>query len=73
MFIAKYTLKHSNEEDIKKAIFDYLKDPQAKNSVMPFGFINRWGVKEKIDLSDDILKKSIDQYYKKYNMHKLLK
>jgi hypothetical protein len=73
MFMARYTLKYSNEEDVKKAIYKYLKNPDSKNSIMPFGFINRWGVKEKSDLDDKRLKEAINLYYKKYNLINLLK
>lgn len=72
MFMSRYTLKYSSEKRIKKAIFDYLKNPLEENSVMPQGFLRRWKVKEKTDLDDKILKKSIDIYYERYNLKRLL-
>ena len=60
MFMAKYTLNYSSEKRIKKAIFDYLKNPLMKNSVMPIGFLNRFGVKQRTNLDDEELKKSIE-------------
>lgn len=73
MFISKYTLKYSSSSKIKEAMFKYIKNPSAKTSVMPRGFLNRWGVKEEIFLSDIEIKESIDNYYKRYNMKKLFK
>jgi hypothetical protein len=70
IFISRYTLQYSNENDIKKAIFKYLKNPKKENSVMPIGFLNRFGVKKPIQLNDKLLKKSIDQYYQIYNLQK---
>ncbi|MBN2782591.1 MAG: hypothetical protein JXQ66_05065 [Campylobacterales bacterium] len=72
MFMSRYTLKYSNEDDIKKAIFYYLKAPKIEDSVMPSGFLNRWGLKESSTLEDRELKKSIDDYYNRYNLIKLL-
>lgn len=71
-FMARYTLKYSSEKKIKKAIFDFLKNPTKDNSIMPIGFISRWGVKEKSVLSDYTLKKAIDEYYNEFKLHKKL-
>lgn len=73
MFMARYTLKYSSEEKIKKAMFDFIKNPSSQNSVMPSGFLKRWGLKPKTDLSDKEIKKSLNLYYQKYNILKLLK
>lgn len=68
MFINRYTLKYSSPRRIKEAIFRYIKNPTSKTSVMPRGFLNRWGLKKKSFLSDIEIKKSIDDYYKRYNI-----
>lgn len=73
MFMNRYTLKYSSEQKIKGAIFDYLKNPQKENSVMPMGFLNRFGLKEAINLDDETLKKSINKYYELYNLKKRIK
>lgn len=73
IFMHRYTLKYSSETRIKKALFDYLKNPQAQNSIMPMGFINRWGVKKPTTLDDKSLKEAIDAYYNQYNLHKVWK
>jgi len=46
MFMVRYTMKYSSKDRIKKAMFNYLKNPQKENSVMPAGFLERFGVKE---------------------------
>ncbi|MEA3354660.1 MAG: hypothetical protein U9Q33_12690 [Campylobacterota bacterium] len=68
MFMSKYTLKYGSEVRIKKAVFKYIKNPSAQTSVMPRGFLNRWGVKNKIDIDDKELIKAIDIYFKIYNI-----
>lgn len=73
MFMSRYTLKYSSEERIKQAIFDFLKDPKEGRSVMPLGFLSRWGVKEKTALSDKELKFAIDRYFDEYNLKRLFK
>ena len=73
MFMKRYTLKYSSEPKIKDAIFQYLRTPTQQQSVMPFGFIRRWGTKEKSILNDEELKKAIDIYYEKYNLKQFIK
>ena len=68
MFMKRYTIKYSSERRIKNAIFNYLKNPSYKESVLPFGYINRFGIKDKTDLSDHDLKKMINVYYERYNI-----
>jgi len=72
-FIYKYTLKYSSQKRIENAIFEYLKYPTREKSVMPSGFLNRFGIKEKTILNDDELKKSIHKYYKRYNIKQFIK
>ncbi len=68
MFMKKYTLKYSSEVKIKKAIFEYLKNPSIEKSVLPYGFLNRFGIKEKSSLEDKELNKMVDIYYEKFNI-----
>ena len=68
MFMKKYTMKHSSEKRIKKAIFDYLKNPSYSTSLLPFGYLNRFGIKDKTSLDDNKLRDMIDVYYKRYNL-----
>ncbi len=69
MMMKKYTQKYSSEKRIKEAIFDYLKEPTSEKSVLPFEYINRFGVKEKTTLDDKTLREMIDIYYDKFNLH----
>lgn len=67
MFLERYEEKYGSEKEVKKAIFEYLKNPKKETSIMPNGFLRRFGIKEKSTLSDKILKEEIDTYYTKYN------
>ena len=68
MFMQKYTLKYSSEKRIKKAIFSYLKNPTVEKSVLPFGYLKKFGVKEKSKLEEKVLREMIDIYYEKHNI-----
>ncbi|MGE0738184.1 hypothetical protein [Sulfurimonas sp.] len=68
MMMKKYTQKYSSERKIKEAIFEYLKNPSADKSVLPYEYINRFGVKEKTTLDDATLREMIDVYYQMFNM-----
>ncbi|MCW8895805.1 MAG: hypothetical protein OQK48_04235 [Sulfurimonas sp.] len=72
MMMKKYTLKYSSEKKIKKAIFEYLKNPTFEKSILPVGYLNRFGIKEKTSLDDKLLKEMIDVYYDKFNMNSKL-
>ncbi|MBT3280279.1 MAG: hypothetical protein HOF69_07125 [Campylobacteraceae bacterium] len=69
----RYTLKYSSESKIKDAIFRYLKAPTQNRSIMPFGFIQRWGFKDESLLSDNELKNAINIYYENYNLKQYIK
>lgn len=68
IIMKKYTLKYSSEKRIKKAIFEYLKEPKEQNSILPYEYINRFGIKEKSRLGNAELTQMIDIYYEKYNL-----
>ena len=72
-FIYKYTLKYSSQEKVENAIFNYLKNPTKQTSIMPSGFLNRFGIKEKSTLKNIELKKAINEYYKEYNIKQFIK
>ncbi|MEA3315165.1 MAG: hypothetical protein U9Q30_04860 [Campylobacterota bacterium] len=73
VFMARYTLEYSSKRKIKQAIFEYLKNPKEENSIMPRGFLNRFGVKKETSLTDYELQRSIDKYYDIYNLKKRIK
>jgi hypothetical protein len=73
MFLERYEEKYGSEKEVKKAILEYLKNPKKENSIMPNGFLRRFGVKEKTTLSDKELKNSIEIYYQMYSLKYKLK
>ena len=73
MFINKYTIQYSSEKRIKEAIYKYLRNPSIEKSIMPRGFLNRFGVKEAINIDEKDLIESIDEYYKIYNITQKLR
>ncbi len=69
----RYLLKYSSEREVKQSLFDYLKHPSYFKTIMPKGYINRYGVKLPTKLSDKELKKAIDIYWNKYKVFGKLK
>ncbi len=69
----QYLLKYSSERMVKKSLFNYLKHPSYFKTVMPEGYINRYGVKLPSKLSGKKLKKAIDIYWEKYKVFGKLK
>ncbi len=69
----RYLLKYSSERAVKKALYDYLKHPSFFKTIMPKGYINRYGIKLPSKLSDKDLKKAIDIYWDKYKVFGKLK
>ena len=72
IYMSKYTLKYSSATRVKDAMFKYMKNPTKQSSIMPVGFIEQFGIKAKSKLSDNELKKSIEQYYQKYNLKQFI-
>ncbi|AXX92593.1 hypothetical protein CPU12_01865 [Malaciobacter molluscorum LMG 25693] len=72
-YFYRYLLKYSSEEDVKKAMFSYMKNPTKETTVMPEAFILRFKLKEPTRLSDKELKKAIDIYWEKYKVFGKLK
>ena len=64
----RYLMKYSSKETIRQKLFSYLKSPSQQNSVMPPQFFGKYVVKEPTRLSDEILKKRIDDYIKLYDV-----
>lgn len=67
-YFYRYLLEYSSEEDVKKAMFDFLKNPTEETTVMPESFIKRFGIKKKTKLKDEELKKALDSYWEKYKV-----
>ena len=47
-YFYRYLLKYSSEKEVKKAMFNFLKNPKKEDSLMSESFINRFGVKKNI-------------------------
>ena len=67
-YFYKYLLKYSSEKDVKKAMFEFLKNPSKEETIMPESFITRFGVKKKTKLSDEKLKEALDIYWETYKV-----
>ncbi len=63
-----YLLVYSSERRVKKALFEYMKNPDPKKSLMPKEYIRQNGVKKPSKLSDEALKKAIDSYWNRYKV-----
>ncbi len=72
-YFYRYLLKHSSEKNVKKAMFDYLKNPNKKNTLMPQAFIKRFGIKKRSKLKDEELLEALEIYWEKYKIFGKLK
>ena len=72
-YFYRYLLKYSSKKDVQKHMFDYLKNPKSKKTIMPDAFINRFGIKKRTKLNDENLKKALDLYWKEYKVFGKLK
>ena len=72
-YFYRYLLKYSSEKDVKKAMFDYMKNPTVEKTIMAESFITRFGIKKKTNLSDEKLKEALDIYWNEYKIFGKLK
>ena len=72
-YFYRYLLEHSNEKDVKEAMFEFLKNPIKEKSLMSESIIKRFGLKKKTRLSDTELKEALDIYWSEYNLFDKLK
>ena len=72
-YFYRYLLKYSSEKDVKKAMFDYMKNPTVEKTIMAESFITRFGIKKKTNLSDDKLMEALDIYWDEYKIFNKLK
>ena len=73
LFMTKYSLQYSSENNIKKALFRFLRSPSSNRSIMPFEYIQKIGFKQNSILNDKDLKEAINIYYKKYKLNNFIK
>ena len=67
-FFFRYLLKYSSEEGATNALFAYLKEPKAENSILDASLINRIGVKKRTTLSDKELQEAVHIYWETYSV-----
>ncbi|MDY0401820.1 hypothetical protein [Sulfurovum sp.] len=63
-----YLLVYSGEETVKAALRHYMRYPSKHISVMSDLFIDTYGIKQKLNISDQELKEAIDLYWEKYKV-----
>lgn len=67
-YFYRYLLEYSSEEDVKKAMFEFLKNPTKEKSLMSESLIKRFGLKKKSKLNDTELKEALDIYWSEYQL-----
>ena len=72
-YFYRYLLKYSSENSVKKAISNYLKNPNKDTTIMPEAFIKRFGIKNKTVLNDKQLEEALDIYWQTYKVFGKLK
>ncbi len=72
-YFYRYILKHSSETNVKKAMKEFLINPTKDKTIMPEAFVNRFGIKNKSNLSDKQINKALDDYWQKYKIFGKLK
>ncbi|MDM5271828.1 hypothetical protein PGH07_06535 [Sulfurovum sp. zt1-1] len=63
-----YLLVYSGEETVKAALRHYMRYPSNHISVMSDLFLDTYGIKEKLYISDEELKEAIDIYWETYKV-----
>ena len=63
-----YLLVYSGEETVKAALRHYMRYPSKHISVMSELFIDTYGIKEKLHISDIELHEAIDIYWDRYKV-----
>ena len=63
-----YLLKHSSERRVKKALYDFIKNPTKKKAVASEDLIDKYGLMPKTTLSDTDLRNAIDTYWEIYKV-----
>ncbi len=68
----RYLMTYSTQEEIQNAIFNYLKDPQKENSIMPSPFFFKFPMREVLNLDDADLKENIRAFLDHFDVKKRL-
>lgn len=67
-FFYHYLLVHSSQGEVKKALKEYLKNPQKEKSLVADGLLRRFGIKKPTKLNEKQLNEALDTYWEKYNL-----
>ena len=64
----RYLLKYSSKGKMRKAMVSYLKNPTKQKTIMPTRFIDIFGLKETMKLSDAELDKYVNELIDMYDV-----
>jgi len=64
----RYLMKYSTNNNIKKRVLSYLKNPKREASIMPKQFFLKFTIKEKLDINDTLLNSGIDKYLRYFDV-----
>ena len=68
----RYLMTYSTTEDMQKAIFTYMKNPNSEHSIMPPQFFLKFPTKEATTLNDNRLRQYIQMYLSIFDLKKKL-
>lgn len=71
-FYMQYLLNFSSNIRVKEAMFYFLKEPIAGQSMMDSAIIREYGLMPRLKISDETLKSLIDDYVKQYDVKRKL-
>ena len=58
----RYLMRYSTNKNMQKAILEYLKNPNPKNSIMPKQFFFKFPKKERSENNISTIKRGIEEY-----------
>ena len=64
----RYLMKYSTNNNIKKRVLSYLKNPKRETSIMPKQFFLKFTIKKKLDINDTLLNSGIDKYLRYFDV-----
>ncbi len=68
----RYLMKYSTKKSIFNALYNYLKNPNIKNSIMPKAFFSKFPIKDRLNLDDKELNATIKEFIEEYDIKKHL-
>ena len=72
-YFYRYLLKYSAQSSVSQAMGEYLKNPSKEKTIMPDAFINRFGIKNKTQLTSKELDEALNEYWQTYKVFGKLK